>query len=76
MAIEIEFWDERAESAIALLSAGEPTLIPATGDWCVVPETGTGMFPTVQVRSRHFYYGPDGQLRRVRVSCKVAKAQH
>jgi hypothetical protein len=72
MATELEFWDERTEAAIALVPMGDPAAVPGVGDWCVVPEAGTGMFATVQVRSRHFYYSAQGQLQRVRVAGRIA----
>lgn len=73
MTIELEFWDEKADLAIAHLHVGDPPLIPNPGDRIDVPDQGNpGKYVYGKVTSRHFYYMGDGALKRVRVSCQTS----
>lgn len=66
MAVELEFWDDKAGVVITYLPAGDPAVIPNIGDQIDVPgERETGNYSHTKVISRHFYYLPNGQLGRI-----------
>ena len=66
--IELEYGGGRGEAVIASIAAGDPPVIPNSGDRVDVP-TDDGTVACVTVSRRHFYYLPDHRLVRVRLYC-------
>ena len=68
--VQLEFWDDKGECVVGSAASGVGQPIPNVGDSADVPVPGNdGKYAYVEVTARQFYYGPKGDLIRVRLYC-------